>query len=210
MKKDLIELQRADQVSGFLTKAQEQVNANDYASAFKTLESASRLDAGNPDIERMMSKVRPKWEAMEKARKSQLSPTERFKEQGDEAYKKADFEGAIVHYTSCITALGGPSARSELALKCFGNRAACYKQISNFDGTIEDCTAVLEVEPMNVKALVRRAQAFEAVERYKFALQDVKNVLTMPYAEVGEANYQVCNGMQHRLNRVVNQLKDSK
>ena len=85
--------------------------------------------------------------------------------------------------------------------------AACYKQISNFDGTISDCTAVLEVEPENVKALIRRAQAFEGVERYRFALQDVKSVLTLPYHKVGKANFDLCNGMQHRLQRTVNQLK---
>ena len=84
---------------------------------------------------------------------------------------------------------------------------ACYKQISNFDGTIADCTAVLEVEPQNVKALVRRAQAFEGVERYRFALQDVKTVLAMPYSQVGKTNFDLCNGMQHRLNRTVAQLK---
>ena len=84
---------------------------------------------------------------------------------------------------------------------------ACYKQISNFDGTISDCTAVLEVEPQNVKALIRRAQAFEGVERYRFALQDVKTVLGMPYHQVGNANFDLCNGMQHRLQRTVAQLK---
>lgn len=52
-----------------------------------------------------------------------------------------------------------------MAIKCYSNRAACYKQLSNFDATVEDTTAVLEVEPNNVKALVRRAQAFEAIER---------------------------------------------
>jgi stress-induced-phosphoprotein 1 len=85
--------------------------------------------------------------------------------------------------------------------------SACYKQISNFDGVIADSTAVLEVEPQNVKALVRRAQAFEGVERYRFALQDVKAVLAMPYNQVGQANFDLCNGMQHRLNRTVAQLK---
>lgn len=84
---------------------------------------------------------------------------------------------------------------------------ACYKQISNFDGTISDCTAVLEAEPDNVKALIRRAQAFEGVERYRFALQDVKAVLAMPYHKVGKTNFDLCNGMQHRLQRTVNQLK---
>lgn len=84
---------------------------------------------------------------------------------------------------------------------------ACYKQISNFDGVISDCTAVLEVDPENVKALIRRAQAFEGVERYRFALQDVKTVLMMPYNKVGKSNFDLCNMMQHRLQRTVNQLK---
>jgi len=92
-------------------------------------------------------------------------------------------------------------------MKAHSNRAACYKQISNFDGVIEDCTAVLEMEPENVKALLRRAQAFEGVERYRFALQDVKTVLAMGLAKVGKSNYDMCNMMQHRLNKTVQQLK---
>ena len=137
----------------------------------------------------------------------------------------------------------GPS--QELKIKCLSNRSACYKQLSNFDGTIDDCSQVLEVDPENVKAMVRRAQAFEAVERcvrraprsrsrssparcrvtrigesrgrsvlpitcrYKLALQDVKSVLSMPGDKVGAANWKLANDMQHRLNRVVAQLKAS-
>lgn len=116
--------------------------------------------------------------------------------------------GAIDHYTKCIEGLKRRGeAQSDLAMKAHANRAACYKQISNFDGVIEDCTAVLEVDPENVKALVRRAQAFEGVERYRFALQDIKTVLTMPRDKVGKANVDMCNMMQHRLNRTVQQLK---
>ncbi|CAM9681744.1 unnamed protein product [Phaeothamnion confervicola] len=54
---------------------------------------------------------------------------------------------------------------------------------------------------------MRRAQAFEAIERYRFALQDVRTVLAMPQDQVGTANWNLANGMQHRLNRVVAQLK---
>jgi hypothetical protein len=39
-----------------------------------------------------------------------------------------------------------------------------------------DCTHVLEFRPDDVKALMRRAQASEACERYKSALQDVRQV----------------------------------
>jgi stress-induced-phosphoprotein 1 len=86
-------------------------------------------------------------------------------------------------------------------------KTACYKQISNFDGVISDCSDVLEVDPDNVKALIRRAQAFEGVERYRFALQDVKAVLQMPFSQVGKQNFDLCNGMQYRLQRTVDQLK---
>jgi len=208
MKKEVIELQRGEQVAQYCMKADEQMQGGDIASAYKTLELASRLDAGNPDIGRMMAKVKPRWEAMEKKRKASLSSTEIYKERGDEAYKAANFEGAIEFYSQCISALKREGKESsELAMKTLSNRAACYKQISNFDGTIEDCTGVLELDPENVKALIRRAQAFEAVERYRFALQDVKTVLSMPFHKVGKANFDLCNGLQHRLQRTVQQLK---
>lgn len=208
MKKDLTELQRGETVAAYIRKCEEQTANGDIAGAYKTLELASRLDAGNPDIERMMARVKPKYERMESQRRANLSSDEVYKERGDDAFKSAQFEVAIEHYTKCLDILSrGGKSLSDLAMKAHANRAACYKQISNFDGVIEDCTAVLEVDPENVKALVRRAQAFEGVERYRFALQDVKTVLSMPYAKVGKSNMDMCNMMQHRLNRTVQQLK---
>jgi stress-induced-phosphoprotein 1 len=208
MKKEVIELQRGEQVAGYCAKAQEQIKSNDIAGAYKSLELASRLDAGNADIEKLMKQVKPKWDQLEAKRKKGLSGPDLYKEKGDDMYKNANFEGAVEMYTKCIDALkASGKGQSEIALKAYSNRAACYKQISNFDGTIQDCTAVLEVEPENVKALVRRAQAFEGVERYRFALQDVKTVLAMPFHKVGKQNFDLCNGMQHRLQRTVEQLK---
>jgi len=208
MKKEVTELQRGEQVASYCRNAEEMMQNGDIPGAMKQLDFASRLDAGNPDIDRMMSKVKPKYDAMEKKRKAGLSQTERYKEKGDTSYKNANFEEAVGHYTKCLDALqrDGKSG-SDLALKAYANRAACYKQISNFDGVISDCTAVLEVDPENVKALIRRAQAFEGVERYRFALQDVKTVLMMGQTKTGKSNYDLCNMMQHRLQRTVNQLK---
>lgn len=208
MKKEVTELQRGEQVAAYCRKAEEAMQNGDIAGAMKQLDFASRLDAGNPDIERMMKKVKPKYESMEKKRKAGLSPVEKYKEQGDASYKQANFEEAVGHYSKCLDQLQNEGkSGSDLALKAYANRAACYKQISNFDGVISDCTAVLEVDPENVKALIRRAQAFEGVERYRFALQDVKTVLMMGIAKVGKSNYDLCNMMQHRLQRTVNQLK---
>jgi len=208
MKLEVNELTRGEQVSSYCNKAEEQMMSGDIAGAMNSLDLSSRLDAGNPIIDRMMSKVKPKFDEMEKRRKASLSGTELYKERGDDAYKSANFEVAVGFYTQCIDALKREGKEtSALALKAYSNRSACYKQISNFDGTIEDCSMVLEIDPNNVKALIRRAQAFEGVERYRFALQDVKTVLAMPYNKVGKSNFDLCNGMQHRLNRTVQQLK---
>ena len=89
MKKDIAELQRGEQVAAYCRKADEQMQNADIAGAYKTLELASRLDAGNPDIERMMAKVKPRYEKMEAQRKAGLSGAEAHKEKGDEKYKAA-------------------------------------------------------------------------------------------------------------------------
>jgi len=199
-------IQRLQKVEAFISLAQEQNKSGDYGAAFKTIDAGLRIDAGNQELNALMNRVRPRWEAQEKSRRAGLSRTELLKEEGDELYKNASFEGAILKYTLCLDNLTDKT--SQLALKCYSNRSACYKQLSNFDGVISDCSMVIEMEPDNVKALVRRAQAFEACERYRYALQDVRAVLAQPFDSIGKANYDLANGMQHRLNRVVQQLKE--
>jgi len=202
---EMEELMRKDRVLALIGKAKEQMQTGDLKECLSTCDRALALDAGNQEIVKIKRAVQPKFEAAEKRRIGSLPKAARDKEVGDKYYKEANFEGAIEAYTRCIDATGDKS--SELCIKAYSNRSACYKQLSNFDGTISDCTAVLDSNSNNVKALVRRAQAFEAVERYKSALQDVKTVLSLPQPTVGQANWSLCNMMKERLNRVVQQLK---
>jgi len=206
IKKEVVELQRKKEVAALCEKVTKYDQSGDIVNAYKTLQLASRQDAGNPAIERLKIQIEPKYERYERQRKAGLSRTELDKEKGDELFKQASFEEAIKWYTKCIDKLG-MNDTSTLMIKARSNRAACYKQISNFDGTIEDCTMVLEIEHENVKALVRRAQAFEALERYRSALQDVKQVLLMSYHKVGKPTFDLCNQMQYRLQRNVATLK---
>ena len=98
MKKELTELQRGETVAKYISKCEEQVANGDIGGAYKTLELASRLDAGNPDIERMMSRVKPKYERMEAQRRSNLSPDEVHKERGDDQFKQSQFEGELLYF----------------------------------------------------------------------------------------------------------------
>jgi stress-induced-phosphoprotein 1 len=80
-------------------------------------------------------------------------------------------------------------------------------QLSDFDSTIEDTSEVIDIEPDNIKSLVRRAQAFEAVERYKLALQDVRTVIAFGVQAAGVQNFKLCNQMQARLSTIIEKLK---
>lgn len=205
MSREIEEAQRMRRVEAAISQADSQLSANDVVGAFKTVEAALRLDPNNETLNRQMTRVRPLYERAEKQRVASLDSRERIKEEGDNFFKAANFEKAIQSYTRALDAISDKS--SELAIKCYSNRAACYKQLSNFDATIADCTSVLEYKPDDVKALVRRAQAYEACERYKSAMQDVRQVLSYGQEVVGKASFDLANGMQHRLNRVIAQLK---
>lgn len=207
MQKEIEDLQRKQKIDSVLEQSQKELSNNDIAAAYKTLEVGLRLDPNNADLNRKMDIVRPRFERLEKERVANLDPREKIKEQGDKEFKEAKFEQAIKTYTRCLDQLSDKS--SELAIKCYSNRAACHKQLSNFDATIEDSTAVLEHRPDDMKALMRRAQAYEACERYKSALQDVRAVLACDVSVIGKQTYDLANGMQHRLNRVIQQLKSS-
>lgn len=63
-------------------------------------------------------------------------------------------DGAIAAYTKAIESL--PRKDHPKASTFYSNRAACYKNLSDFKNVVNDCTASLEVDPNNWKARLRR------------------------------------------------------
>jgi tetratricopeptide (TPR) repeat protein len=59
------------------------------------------------------------------------------------------------NFGSCSKAI----ALDARATAAYNNRAAAYINLKNFDAALEDCDRVLELEPDNTKALIRRAIA---------------------------------------------------
>lgn len=143
-----------------------------YEEALATLRAGQRKDFNNRDLNKLITDIEPLQAQVEAARRSGLNPVELLKEKGNDAFKAASFEAAIGFYSQAIDASSSPS--DALTLSCFNNRAACNQQLSNFSAVIRDCTHVLEFEPENQKALLRRALAYEGLERYPLALQDIR------------------------------------
>jgi tetratricopeptide (TPR) repeat protein len=59
----------------------------------------------------------------------------------------------------------------DMVAACYSNRAACRMQHHAYKKVISDCTNCLKIQPQNAKALMRRCLAYEALEKYKLALE---------------------------------------
>jgi stress-induced-phosphoprotein 1 len=207
LKRECEQAQLAAQAQNFYQRARLLESEGSYGEAIKAAEQALKCDSSLTQARQLIDSLRPRFEQQERKRRAGLSTIELLKEDADNLYRDAKFELAIEKYTECIDQI--LDRESDIRRKCLLNRSACYKQLSDFERVINDCTEVMEFEPENVKALLRRAQALEAMERYRLALQDVRAVLQMPPEIVGQSTLKLANEMQHRLNRVVLQAKSN-
>jgi tetratricopeptide (TPR) repeat protein len=99
-----------------------------------------------------------------------MSAAELAKMEGNDFYKQSKLPEAIKCYTSAI----GLCGRDETELLCslYANRAACNRQLRNDDAVIADCTKALKINPKYAKVLLRRAQSYETIEKYREACDD--------------------------------------
>jgi len=150
----------------------------------------------------LAAEIRPEAEAAEKARIEALPKAERAKEEGNTLFRKGLFEAATEKYSEALKLCEEPTG--SLALSVRNNRAACYHQVSDFSAVIKDTDFVLEHEPCNFKALVRRMLALEPLERYDQALKDARAVLLQ------DPRNEMANKVQHRLGKLVRDLSREK
>ncbi|XP_067008306.2 RNA polymerase II-associated protein 3 isoform X1 [Anabrus simplex] len=90
------------------------------------------------------------------------------KDRGNEYYRAGDHKQAIEHYSAAIVLDPTPAA--------YNNRALAYLKLQKYAEAISDCNKVLEVEPDNLKALMRRGVAYESRSDYQKALEDFTKV----------------------------------
>ena len=101
---------------------------------------------------------------------AQLSEQERkdyaakLKAAGNKAYGSKDYNRAIELYSQAILCRADPVF--------YSNRAACWNAMSNWPKVIEDTTAAINLDNEYVKALNRRANAYEQEGRFSEALLD--------------------------------------
>jgi stress-induced-phosphoprotein 1 len=182
---------RPDFVKGFMRAATCLIELKRPDEAMDVLRRAPN----NSEVEQLLAKVKPEAEKTQKSRLAQLSGAEKLKEEGNVLFKKGFFEKALEVYTKALKACKDQKGETAVAIR--NNRAGCYQQLSDFHAVVQETNFVLEQQPGNLKALLRRMLALEPLEKYEQALADAR--LVIQQAPGNEA----ANKMQHRLSKIV-------
>lgn len=132
-----------------------------------------------------------------------LFVSDREREQGNESFKAGEFEEALYHYTNSI--------RSKCNVDNLNNRAATYLKLKKYEESISDCKSVFSLEPENLKAHIRMAQALENLSRFEEALENIEfvicrdpnNGLAQEIAERIRRHFDSCAGVKNTRLKIV-------
>ncbi|KAL2763663.1 mitochondrial import receptor subunit TOM34 [Daubentonia madagascariensis] len=97
---------------------------------------------------------------------------------GNQSFRNGQYAEASALYGRALRLLqarGSSDPEEESVL--YSNRAACHLKDGNCRDCIKDCTSALALVPFSIKPLLRRASAYEALEKYHLAYVDYKTVL---------------------------------
>ncbi|KAM7430663.1 Tetratricopeptide repeat protein 4 [Porites harrisoni] len=90
-----------------------------------------------------------------------------YKNEGNDEYKKTNFNNAIHYYTKGIKV---NCKDEELNAKLYSNRAAAVVEVSNYAETLNDAKIAVDLQPSFLKAFWRGASARVHLERFDEAI----------------------------------------
>jgi len=176
---------------GFLRKASVLEAQDKFLEAQEALQEGLKHDPQNQELIKKLDEIKPEIRKIDNKSKSNtptmtgpkttdengnpLSPAQKAKEEGNFHYKESRYDKAIEFYTKALELTNDPKEKATF----YSNRAACNAQLQMYTEVIVDCSHCLEIEPENVKALLRRGLAYENKENYKLSRQDMQTALSL-------------------------------
>ena len=162
---------RPDWLKGHFRKGVALESLNQADGALKAFEDALRTEPKNEEVQEKVSTLRAKIkERNERTRPQDVRTPDDAKMIGNSLFGAGKYEQAEKFYTRAIDLAAAATPDEKATFHT--NRAACRQQVHDFTGVVEDADAALALVPNHVKALLRRAIAFEGLEKWQKALDD--------------------------------------
>lgn len=141
------------------------------------IEKNKKLESENSDKMETSSAISNKPVLIQGPLSSQVAA---LRESGNNLFRRGQYGEAVQKYTSAIEKIGKEKTDQRVNLSLlYSNRAASYLKTGDCPHAIKDCTTALELVPHSIKPLLRRANAYEMLERYRPAYADYKHVLSI-------------------------------
>ncbi|XP_043262644.1 protein unc-45 homolog B [Colletes gigas] len=99
-----------------------------------------------------------------------------WKEKGNQEFNKGNWTEALNCYTNALKLMNENNSEKAIYYK---NRAATYLKQKEYEPAIKDCNEALEICSNDPKALFRRCQALEALERFEEAYRDARYIISI-------------------------------
>jgi len=201
---------KPDWPKGYFRVGAALVEMKKYDDAIAAFKRGLAVDSNNADLKIAVADAeqqRRRWLEEQAKNKPKVNadgtaftPAQMAKEEGNKLFGEHQFERAIEAYTRAIKALT-PKDSDETKASIYNNRAACHKELYHHLETVKDCIEVINLQPNNVKALIRRGMAYEALEKYQKALEDLQKAVLL------EPNSPLANQALNRVRNAVRQMK---
>lgn len=139
------------------------------------------------------------WQIYEKSTEEKVKAADRFRQEGNEAYKKQNFGLAAVHYRKALLQFDYTFANNEqeekniddVKVPCLLNLAACKCQQEEWDEVLIHTRLALEINPRLVKAYYRQGLAYLARDQF----EEAKDALVSAH-EIEPHNKDVMGALQ--------------
>jgi len=163
------ELERQEKEEAFMRKKQE-------ASLWCKLDHEHGPQCRQP-VHGCSHDHQKEWAIYEKSTEEKIAAADRFRQEGNEAFRKQNYGLAAVHYRKALLQFDYTFAEGEeenkrleeVKLPCLLNLAACKCQQEEWDEVLTQCRLALELNPRSVKAYYRTGQAHIARDHFELA-----------------------------------------
>ncbi|KAL6055942.1 putative Stress-inducible protein STI1-like [Balamuthia mandrillaris] len=168
---------KPDWVKGYYRKGAALTALDRHQEAVNALKQGLQVDPDNQDLQKKIEEAERELRNTVKRFDDDgnpLSPAMIAKEEGNLFFRQSNYEAAIAKYTKAIEL----STNEEEKAVFYTNRATCYAQLQDHVQVVADCSEAIKVKP-SAKALIRRGLAYEFLEKYKNALEDMRQALAL-------------------------------
>ncbi|KEH39086.1 heat shock protein 70 (HSP70)-interacting protein, putative [Medicago truncatula] len=158
------------------------VDANDGGGAIKHEEEDHRDQQSHQQTEQENEKEQEQRDSQriissddasiddEELKQKALVQANEAKVEGNKLFVDAKYEEALTQYELALEVAPDMPSSVEIRSICHANRGVCFLKMGKYENTVKECTKALELNPMYVKALVRRGEAHEKLEHFEEAI----------------------------------------